>query len=372
VGKLASRKNYPLRLFSPCAALALLASTFLVSSSSPSALPADTLAPPQVFPPYGFGGYVLKGDVRRIQAWWQVPAIAPTSPSGVAATWIGTQDASGRGFIQIGVNEYAQQKGEDFYEAFWSDTAVKFRPQPLGALSSGETVRASMKRDKSGWQISLRNSTGSFSASRHISFGVGIHYTSAQWLQEDPTSGLVVARDVPYPVMANVRFTNLLVNGAKPRLALRNAQVLITSTGEIEIPTPVSDNAFTFMSPHGPQRQYLEDARRLDDGSSTFEVEYAGWKTTSTSQRLRDAHHLIDTLVLLSSRLTTQSWPPPTRPHISQLILVTRNQIADLRSWITEGLTTKGRGYVTFEASERKHRSSVNRVRASLGLPPVQ
>jgi hypothetical protein len=99
--------------------------------------------------------------------------------------------------------------------------------------------------------------------------------------------------------MANVRFTNLLVNGAKPRLALRNAQVLITSTGEIEIPTPVSDNAFTFMSPHGPQRQYLDDARRADYGDSTFQVEFTHWTSLSASQKHRYAQHLIDTLVLL-------------------------------------------------------------------------
>jgi hypothetical protein len=373
VGKISARKTSATLLVS-CATLALLGTTFVAAfASAGEELHSDFFAPLEVVPPYGFGGYVLEGgDVRHIQASWRVPAIAATSPSGAAATWIGTQDSAGKGFIQIGVNEYVQQQGEDFYEAFWSDTAVKFQPQPLGALSSGETVRASMKRDKNGWQISLRSGPGGFSVSRHISFGVGLNYTSAQWLQEDPTSGLVVSNDVPYPIMANVRFTNLLVNGAKPRLRLRNAQVLITSTGEIEIPTSVSDNSFTFTSPHGPQRQYLVDARRVDYGDSTFQVEYANWKATSAPQRRRDAHHLIDTLALLSKELETQSWPEPTRQPISQLILVTRGQIADLGSWITGGLALKGRGYVKFEATETAHRKTANSVRASLGLPPVQ
>ena len=229
-----------------------------------------------------------------------------------------------------------------------------------------------MKRDRSGWQISLRNASGNFSVSRHISFGVGIDYTSAQWLQEDPTSGLVVAQDVPYPVMANVRFTNLLVNGAKPRLRLRDAQVLITSSGEIEIPTPVSGNAFTFTSPHGPQRQYLDDARRADFGDSAFQVEFARWKSLSASQKHRDAQHLIDALVLLSNELETQSWPEPARKPISQLLLVTRDQIADLHSWSAGGLAPKGLGYVKFEATEKAHGRTANRVRASLDLPPVQ
>jgi hypothetical protein len=227
VEKLSARNRYLVRYFAVCATVVLLGATFVaVFVSVPTERSADTFGSSDVFPPYGFGGYVIQGTVRHIQASWTVPTIAPTSPSGIAATWIGAQDKSGKGFIQIGVNEYAQQKGEDFYEAFWSDTAVKFHPQPLGALSSGETVQASMKRDRSGWQISLRNPSGNFSVSRHIFFGVGIDYTSAQWLQEDPTSGLVVAQDVPYPVMANVRFTNLLVNGVKPRLRLRDAPTM--------------------------------------------------------------------------------------------------------------------------------------------------
>jgi hypothetical protein len=370
VGKLSARNCSPMKFFTPCVTLALLASAIVTVPSAAQGRPR--FSPFEVVPAYGFGGYVLKGDVHHIQASWQVPAIAPTSPSGIAATWIGTQDPSGKGFIQIGVNEYVQQTGEDFYEAFWSDTAVKFRPQPLGALSSGETVRASMKRDASGWQISLRSGSGSFSVSRHIDFGTGLNYNSAQWLQEDPTSGLVVAQDVPYPVMANVRFTHLLVNGAKPRLRLRNAEVLITSTGEIEIPTSVSDNAFTFTSPHGAPRQYLEDARLLDNGSSTFQEEYAHWKATPARRRQRYAQQWILTLKLLSKDFEAQSWPESTRKPIAQLILVTREQIADLHSWITGGLTLHGRGYAKFEATEKAHLRTVNRVRASLDLPPVQ
>jgi hypothetical protein len=373
VAKLSARNRHLLRSFAVCATVVLLGSTFVaVFVSVPMEPRADTFGSSDVFPSYGFGGYVVQGTVRHIQASWRIPTIAPTSPSGIAATWIGAQDKSGKGFIQIGVNEYAQQKGEDFYEAFWSDTAVKFHPQPLGALSSGETVQASMKRDRSGWQISLRDPSGNFSVSRHISFGVGIDYTSAQWLQEDPTSGLVVAQDVPYPVMANVRFTNLLVNGVKPRLRIRDAQVLITSSGEIEIPTPVSDNSFTFTSPHGPQRQYLDDARRADYGDSTFQVEFTHWTSLSASQKHRYAQHLIDTLVLLSKELETQSWPQPARKPISQLLLVTREQIADLQTWSAGGLARKGRGYVKFEATEKAHQRTANRVRASLNLPPVQ
>jgi hypothetical protein len=229
-----------------------------------------------------------------------------------------------------------------------------------------------MKRDKTGWQISLRSGSGSFSVSRHISLGVGLDYTSAQWLQEDPTSGLVVTRDVPYPVIANVRFTNLLVNGAKPRLRLRDAQVLITSTGEIELPTSVSDDAFTFTPPHGAQRQYLEDARLLDYASSTFQAEYANWGSTPAQRRHSYAQHWIDTLMLNAKKFEAQSWPKSTRKPISQLVLVTREQIADLHSWLTGGLAVNGRGYLRFEATQKAHQRSANLVRSSLSLPPVQ
>jgi len=374
VDELSASSNSLMRILASGALLALVVATFVtVSSSGQGERDVDSLrvSPLEVVPANGFGGYVLKGNVRDVQAQWQVPVISPTSPPGTAATWIGAQGTSGKGFIQIGVNELVPQQGEDFYEAFWSDTAVKFQPQPLGALSSGETLHASMKRDKSGWQISLRNGSRSFSVSRHISFGAGVDYTLAQWLQEDPTSGLVVTQDVPYPVMTNVRFTHLAVNGAKPRLSLRDAQVLITSTGEIDVPTPVRDNSFTFSAPHGAQRQYLEDARLLDRGSAAFQAQYANWKATSARLRLTDTRHWIDTLVLLTKDFETQSWPTPTQKEIPQLVLVTQHQIADLHSWLAAGLAVNGPAYLKFEGTFEAHQKSVNLVRASLRLPPV-
>jgi hypothetical protein len=330
----------------------------------------DVAEPQYVFPITGFGGYGWSGRVNEVTAEWRVPKISSASNTGAAATWIGAQNSQDTDFIQIGVNELALKDGLNEYLAFWSDVHVQFHPQYLGAVHPGEMLYALMKQGKGGWTISLHNGSNSFSAKRTISYGAGLSFTRAEWLQEDVAPGALTSKDVPYPVMTNVKFRHLQVNGEVPRLKLTDAVVLIASTGEIRVPTAVHDDSFTFRSPSGAQRQYLEDARYLDVGASEFQVEYASWQSTSTKARIVDVRNMISTLESNTKIFAMQTWPKPTRVPIAKLVKVTKTEIVDLQKWSTAGLGI-GPAFSAYASTLPLHTKLVDMVRASLGLPPL-
>jgi hypothetical protein len=333
-------------------------------------LQLDDAEPQYVFPITGFGGYGWSGKVDEVTAEWRVPKISSASNAGAAASWIGAQNSQDTDFIQIGVNELALKNGLNEYLAFWSDVHVQFHPQYLGAVHPGEMLYASMKQGRGGWTISLHNGSNSFSAKRTISYGAGLSFTRAEWLQEDVAPGALTSKDVPYPVMTNVTFRHLQVNGEVPRLKLTDAVVLIASTGEIRVPTAVHDDSFTFRSPSGAQRQYLEDARYLDVGASEFQVEYASWQTTSTKARIVDVKNMISTLESNTKIFDMQTWPKPTRAPLAKLVRVTKLEIIDLQKWSKAGLGV-GPAFSAYASTLPLHTKLVDMVRASLGLPPL-
>lgn len=321
------------------------------------------------YPATGFGGYNWSGNVNEINAEWRIPTISPTSPVGIAATWIGAQNLRGKGFIQIGVNEVVVKEGQDEYIGFWSDTAVGFKPQNIGVFFPGELVFASMKRDAHGWRISL--AVKDFTLTRNISYGIGDHFTTGEWIQENPAPGNVASQDSPYPVMADVSFRDLKVDGKKPHLGLNDGLVLITSTGEIRVPTALRDDAFTFTPPRGVQLQYLEDARVLDAGTSAFQAEFANWQTTSARIRTIDVKTFIAALKMNITTFESQTWPALTRAPMSKLVEVTKREIADLQDWLRSGFQINGSGFRKYESTLSRHERYADEVRGSLRLPPL-
>jgi Peptidase A4 family len=352
------------------AALVIIFAVCSSTSGDGGRLQLDLAEPQYVFPITGFGGYGWSGKVSEVTAEWRVPRISSTSNAGAAATWIGAQNSQDTDFIQIGVNELALKNGLIEYLAFWSDFHVQFHPQYLGTVHPGELLFASMKHGEGGWTISLHNRSNSFSAKKTVSYGVGLDFTRAEWLQEDVAPGSLTSKDVPYPVMANVKFGHLQVNGEDPRLKLTDAVVLIASTGEIRVPTAVRGDSFTFKSPRGAQRQYLEDARYLDVGASEFQVEYANWPTTSTKARVVDVKNMISTLNSNTKIFAMQTWPKPARVPMAKLVRVTKLEIVDLQKWSKTDLGT-GPAFSAYASTLPLHTKLVDMVRASLGLPPL-
>jgi hypothetical protein len=354
--------------------VAVSLSTFTHANSttqSAEGLRRDVLGPADVFPAGGFGGYFSSGVVHVVQAQWRVPKISPSSPPGEAATWIGAQNASGSDFIQVGVIEGAQSKGKDVYFGFWSDTKVNFHAQPFGVVTPGELIFASMRQEGAQWEISIRGKSQETRHTTYVAYGAGVHDTAASWIQEDPAPSNVTSKDVPYPVMANVKFAKLLVNGRKPHLALRDGRVLIASTGVIRVPTPVRSDSFTFKAPHGSQRQYLEDARTFDVAEDAFQAELSSWPTTPTPTRRVDANHLILALAQNTDTFTTQTWPPRVRAPLSKLVKVTDLEISDLKSWRVGNLSLDDLAFTKYGLTLRQHEKFVDMVRTSLSIPPL-
>jgi Peptidase A4 family len=329
-------------------------------------------SPAFFFPETGFGGYSWTGNVKEISARWRVPRMLANSHAGIAATWIGAQTQSNNDFIQIGINEYGLRGGLGIYEAFWSDTAKSFHPQPLGPVSEGERLYFSMTKDSKGWVVRLHNESKSLSEKKQIDYAAGVTFTTAEWIQENPAPSLVTSRDSPYPNIANVTFERVKVNEETPRLGLSDGQVLIASSGAIRVPTAFRDDSFTFRAPTGAARQYLEDAKRLDKDASSFDAEFVTWRTTSTRQRLLDVTQLIDSLQKNITTFETQTWPKPTAELLSQLDQLTRQQVVEFQLWSATSMPANGREYLKFMASVPRHDVLVDKIRASLDLPPLK
>jgi Peptidase A4 family len=341
--------------------------TVSLSSRAPKYLDGPTY----LFPATGFGGYQWEGRVHYLEAQWRVPKVSATSPVGAAATWIGAQNTTGNDFIQIGVEEIAENKGQITYRAFWSDTTVKFAPQFMGVVSPGELLFATMVRDSNGWLVSLRNTSGGFDVYKEISYEAGARFTIAEWIQENPASTSLSSRDVPYPIMTNVEFQNLQVNGKSPQLNLNDGLVLMASTGEIRVPTAIHNDAFTFTAPRGAQDQYLEDARTLDAGGSRFDAEAVTWQTTPLNVRITDVNDAINVIQVSKRTLQAQTWPSSTQALISKLVQMIEREISGLRAWSKAGLRLNTPAFLAYVSVARSEEKTADLVRASLKLPPL-
>jgi hypothetical protein len=324
------------------------------------------------FPATGFGGYSVDGPVHAISAEWRVPAILPKSRPGVAATWIGAQTSFDDTFIQIGVNEFAV--GRHFapqYQLFWSDTAKNFHPQPLGVAVAGELLFFSMTHNSSGWLLQLHNESKSLSVKREIHYAKGVDFTVSEWIQENPAPGAITAVDAPYPDVANVTFQRMKVNDKPPRLQRSDGQVLIASSGAIRVPSPVTRDSFTFHAPRGSARQYLEDARRLDAGVSSFDAKQVRWSTVSRTRRRGDVEALISVLRTNLKVFKSQSWPTKTRKPLSKLDALTSQQISLFEAWSHTKMSLEGKDFLKFDGTISLHDRYVDEIRASLDLPPL-
>ena len=110
--------------------------------------------------PFGqFAGYGWGGNVHAVGGTFTVPRIAPDSQLSEASTWIGAQgQGPSSSFVQTGAIESRgwssrEEKPVDLYTAFWSDTASRYRPEPLFPVSAGDTLSATLTLSGGHWTI---------------------------------------------------------------------------------------------------------------------------------------------------------------------------------------------------------------------------
>ncbi len=323
------------------------------------------------YPATGFGGYRTTTKVAAISARWTVPAIAPRSPAGFAATWIGAQGSASAGpFIQVGTIEFKQPGDAPMYLLFWSDVQVGFAAQPMGGVAPGDVIDVSMRRLGSrGWRLAVRDETNGAVASKSLSYGRGQTFNQAEWLQEDPAPAQVTSVDLPYPRLSTVTFSRLMVNGAPPSLARGDGQTLMTLRGGTFVPTAVSSDSFSLLRPTGVPARYLSYAGSLDRVLSTFEAGLALWPRLPATLRRKVASGLVRAFGMSRRRFEAFDWSPAAQGAIAALIH--QNHVAEvaLQRWIASGMAI---GSPSYERMIRSMRSRVGVIaRQDLGLPPA-
>ena len=238
--------SVPVRLgLARTVSLALATTIAAWAAWSTSAVSAATTSAPS-YSAASDGGYLWwSSKVFEVSAEWRVPAISPTSPPGVAATWIGAQSRSDESpFVQVGTVEQSVGPATETYSGFWSDAALGFHSQMLGELAAGDIVRATMVRRGAVWLVTLQDLTSKTTTTHSATWGKGAVFTQAEWLQESPAGAT-------YTDAAAPRFAEVNVNNKDPRPSLANAEALVASNGSTWVPTRFAHDGFSLVSPPG-------------------------------------------------------------------------------------------------------------------------
>ncbi|MDA8033857.1 MAG: hypothetical protein M0T71_06780 [Actinomycetota bacterium] len=321
-----------------------------------------------IAPVTGFGGYhVQVPSVDQLGASWAVPAIAPSSRPGSASTWIGAQNVHGPPFVQIGTVEQLATASAPTYELFWSDPAVGFHAQPLGPVTAGAVVRASLRRVGARWTAQLTDVTTGTTVTRVLAGAAG-GYDQAEWFQEDPAL-LGSGQDVPYPSLSDVTFTDLTVNGADPVLTLADGVTLMSDRGGDFVPTPVTGDTFALLPPTGYARRYLLLAGAIDRVLNRFNALSATWPRLPPATRLRVAAQLAAAYAHFDQRLAGHTWPSTAQPALHWL--VARGGVIHwaLERWIEAGAPPGGPTLTRLRTAWATDAASA--ARSALGLPPA-
>lgn len=353
------------------AASALLAITLLAGLiGNPVAGASPRKIPVTVAPITGFGGYTSSGNVDSIAAQWRVPTVSSGSPVGMAATWIGAQNTEGPGFIQVGTTETANRDGVAGYEVFWSDDTLGYHPKYFGRSEGGDLLSVSMRRVSSGWKLAVHDETSGAFFAKTVGYDPGVRLVQGEWVQEDPVSSDVTARDSPYPRTSTVGFEDVKLNGATPDLRLKDGQTLVTSDNEFLVPTPFSDDGFRLLPAQGFARQYLLDATPFNWAADAFNVEWSSWSSDKARTRLVYAQRLITALDNFAGAIKRGQWPATARSAMLRVVRVADAGVVTLASWARVGAPLHGNAYRAERTSDQLLVTVTKAARATLGLPP--
>jgi hypothetical protein len=332
---------------------------------------------PMAFAPLtGFGGYVSEGgSTTEIRAEWRVPAAVVAAGPGSAVTWIGAQGTGGTGpFIQLGSYSDVYQQGSRpaaaSYGLFWSDTAKDFHGvEIIGLEHAGDLIRFEMIKNSAGWKLVVKNLSFGWSRSLEIHYGAGQTFTQGEWLQEDPAAGQVTATDVPYADTSIVSFQHLRLNGRGPHLKFADAQALSTVSGTYLVPTHVRHDAFSLLPASGAARQFLADAEKLDSSLYHSVILFLpGSHPSGRSQRVLVAEEA-KSYGRFADQVTAQVWPVSDRALIRRFVQDDAILQRHLTQWMSSGGSSTELSRI-FDKSAL--RGDDQRLRARLGLPPVQ
>ena len=356
-------------------ALVTAVTTALTRASTTSPLPGPVVA---YGPPTGFGGYTWSGTVHQVSAQWRVPAVTQTNAVGFSATWIGAEAGLGHDpFIQLGAEEVQTTDAtglatfrKPYYLIFWSDETVGFQAQPIVQLSRpGDLIAFDMTQNSRGWKLDVHNLTVGWSRSRQVNYRANQPFTTAEWLQEDPATGVRTTSDAPYASTTTVAFSNLRVNHRPPRLNWDDAHVLSTTSGVYLVPTHESGDAFSLLPASGFAHQYLADDLTYEDGAQPLTLAILESGQGSSSARTGPARQFVDAVAQLKGLLTSQSWPRSDKHRVGLVTQDLTHLLDEALVWSHSGDRSLQTFYDFYLATGL--RTDTNRLRTTLGLPAI-
>jgi len=299
------------------AALALMAGA-TAAAAAPAGLPGAPIKLGQ------FSGYVANmRSVSEVGATFVVPRIRRhTHGFALAASWIGAQAPGRNGpFIQIGVNEVHLALGGRHaeYVAFWSDTRLHFHPRFLFAVGAGDTIATSLRHRHDGWMLAIADTTSGVARRFFTHDEARGAFNYAEWLQEDPSSGLT-GDALPYPGISATQFRDLRVNSQPPPPLLSQ---WMTLPHGYRGPIPDSPDSFTIR----PQRlgpaaaRFWRLSRPDDDAAIAFVESELHWTAHTPRARIAAACHAFAGAIRANiAQLGHPAWAPRLRPYAHALI----------------------------------------------------
>jgi hypothetical protein len=271
-------------------------------------------------------GYVwTRGNVGSVGAAFAVPRIRPGSRAGsVAATWIGAQAPGVAGpFIQVGVTEIrtaavADLPPHNLYVAFWSDTRLRFRAQILFEVIPGDTIVASLRHRHDGWKVAIVDATRRVARRLFTRDEARAPFNWAEWLQENPHTS--TGRQLPYPRLSAVRFTDMWMNSVTPRQLA--SQWLSTPRGQFG-PTRLRGGSFRLARKHlsGLAATFWRLAIPYDAAHDAFDARAVRWRAHTPTRAIAAASATFARALRANvSGFARARWPAPARPAVRALI----------------------------------------------------
>lgn len=196
---------------------------------SPTAVvpPAVSTAAPGADTSRNWAGYAsTSGSFTAVRGTWTVPNSIGAGGFGTDATWVGIGGATSRDLIQAGTEEVTDRSGSVQWDAWIEMLPRSARPVQF-AVKAGDSVTVSISQQSSGqWLIQFNNNTTGESYQTTVQYQSSL--SSAEWIEEAPTSGGRGGRILPLDNFGTVQFSggNADQNGKTVTIAQSGAKPL--------------------------------------------------------------------------------------------------------------------------------------------------
>ena len=214
-----------------------------VKESAPPPLPPPPPSPAGVTAAIegssNWSGYaVTAGPYTAVSGTFNVPAVAPNDPGGLASEWVGVGGLNDASLIQAGVAE-----GGDTAYAWWEILPDPPTSIPLPVTPGDEISVSISQASDTSWRIAVTDdsTTQTFATDQPYAGPAA----SAEWIVEAPSAG----PDLQYPLAVfspTVTFTNLAFTGPEDTLT----ELVMQQGGKI-VATPSAPSATGFSVAYG-------------------------------------------------------------------------------------------------------------------------